>query len=165
MAALRDAHDDHNIAPGPHDDLTSPEFTAAAHIVYRETLSDSYLRQLGMTFGAVSVLMDLVVERQPQRTTQVQWLTVRGYFAAAADRLAPEHHQYLGELPSLALATKPTPPVVRFDLLAGLVSRPAVLRTFDAARWVSELADELPDLSEVELSPASIAALAASHLD
>jgi hypothetical protein len=163
MAVLRDAHDDHQIAPGPHDNLTSAEYTSAAELVYRETLSDAYLRRIGMTFGAVVVLMDLVSERQPERTTQLQWMIVRGYMAATADRFSPGYEAKLSELPSLVLATQATPPIVRFDLLAGLASRAAVLRTFDAASWVAELAGDLPDLSGVELDSVSLAALAASY--
>jgi len=165
MVALRDAHEVHRISPGPHDDLTSPEYTRAVKQVYSETLNDEYLRRLGLTFGAVAVLMDLVAERQPERTTQLQWLSVRGYFAAAGDRFAPGYALDLNELPSLHLATKATPPIVRFDLLAQLASRAAVLRNLDAANWVAELAGEMPDLGDACMQPASLAALAASWSD
>ena len=165
MQALRDAHEIHQLTPGPHDDLTSPEYTAAAALVYNETLSDDYLRQIGMTFGAVVVLMDLVAEQQPERTTQVQWLTVRGYLAAVGERFAPGYAAHLDELPSLSLATQTTPPIVRFDLLAQLTSRAAVLRSLDAANWVAELAGDMPDLGNAHMNPASLAALAASWSD
>ena len=147
MTALRDAHEIHLVTPGPHDDLTSPEYTAAAHAIYCETLTDDYVHKIGMTFGAVAVLMDLVAEQQPERTTQLQWLTVRGYLAAIADRFAPGFDAKLQELPSLGLATQATPPIVRFDLLAQLTGRGAVLRNLDAANWVAELAGDMPDLA------------------
>ncbi len=162
MHALREAHEVHRIPPGPHDDLTSPEYSRAAAVVYSETLSDEYLRRLGITFGAVVVLMDMVAERQPERTTQLQWLTVRGYLAAIGEQYAPGFHAHIGELPSLSLAAQSTPSIVRFDLLAQLTSRAAVLRNLDAASWVAELTDELPDLGDAQLDPASLAALVAS---
>ena len=165
MGTLRDAHEIHQVTPGPHDDLTSPEYTAAAALVYAETLSHEYLHQTGMTFGAVVVLMDLVAEQQPERTTQVQWLTVRGYLAAVGERFAPGYEARLDELPSLHLATQTTPPILRFDLLAQLTSRAAVLRNLDAANWVAELAGDMPDLGNTHLNPASLAALAASWSD
>lgn len=165
MRAMRDAHENHQVTPGPHDDLTSREYTAAAALVYRETLDEDYLRRLGITFGAVVVLMDLVADRQPERTTQVQWLTVRGYLAAMAERFAPRYEAHIDELPTLNLATQATPPIVRFDLLAQLPSRAAVLRNLDAASWVVELADEIPDLDDAHIDPASLAALAASWAD
>ena len=161
MGALRDAHDDHQVPAGPHDDLSSPEYSAAAELVYRETLGEAYLRRMGMTFGAVVVLMDLVAEQRPEQTMQRQWVDVRAYFSSVADRFAPGYEAHLDELPSLGLATKSTPPIVRFELLAGLASRPAVLRLFDAANWVDELVGEMPDLSDAELGPAALAALAA----
>lgn len=162
MTALRDAHEVHHVAPGPHDDLTSAEYTKAAAFVYRETLDEEYLRRIGITFGAVVVLMDLVAERQPQRTTQLQWLAVRGYLAAVGERFAPGYEAHIAELPSLNLVVQSTPPIVRFDLLARLVSRAAVLRNLDAANWVAELAGEMPDLGDAGMDPASLAALAAS---
>jgi len=165
MTALRDAHEIHQVTPGPHDDLTSREYTAATEAVYRETLNDDYVRQIGMTLGAVSVLMDLVAEQQPERTLQVQWLTVRGYMAAVAERFAPGYHAKLDELPALTMALQPTPPIVRFDLLAQLAGRGAVLRNLDAANWVAELAGEMPDLGEMQMTPAALAALAASWSD
>ncbi len=165
MSALRDAHETHQVAPGPHDELASSEYTAVAEVVYRETLNDDYLRRLGITFGAVVVLMDLVADQQPERTTQVQWLTVRGYLAAIGERFAPGYAAHIDELPSLNLASQSTPPIVRFDLLAQLTSRAAILRNLDAASWVAELADEMPDLGDAQMDPASLAALAASWVD
>lgn len=165
MRALREAHEIHGVQPGPHDDLTSDEYSAAAALVYRETLSADYLQRIGITFGAVVVLMDLVAERQPQRTTQLQWLTVRGYLAAVGERFAPGYEAKIGELLTLDLVAQPTPPIVRFDLLARLVSRAAVLRNLDAADWVAELADEMPDLGSANLDAGALAALAASWSD
>ena len=161
LTALRDAHDVHRITPGAHDDLTSSEYTEAAARVYRETLTDEYLRAVGLTSGAVAVLMDLVADHQPERTTQLQWLAVRGYFMAAAEQFAPDYAENLDELPSLNLVTQPTPPIVRFDLLAQLASRAAVLRNLDAANWVAELAEELPDVRDARLNATQVAALAA----
>jgi hypothetical protein len=163
VGAIRDAHDDHGIPAGPHDDLTSSEYAAAAGDIYRQTLSNDYLHRTGLTFGAVTVLMDLVRDRQPATVGHKRWAMVRDYFAAAAEVFAPGYRTSLDDLPSLVLATQPTPPVVRFDLLAQLASRAAVLRMFDAASWVVEAVDTLPLMHDNELDAVALAALTASR--
>lgn len=149
MAVLRDAHDLHHVAPGPHDDLTSPEFTAAALLVYRETLSQDYLHRVGVTFLGVADLMDLIAEDHPHRTAQGQWLMMRGYMNAIGTRLAPSAkptpYGIHVDSPSSSLVGQSTPAIMRFDLLARLTSRAAVLRNLYAADWVSELVVALPE--------------------
>ncbi len=157
---LMEAHDLHGIAPGPHDDLTTSSFAAAAEPVYRASLSDDYLTRIGLSFGAVDVLMQTLGRGAPDHANDPRWQGVMSYFRHAAERYAPDYIDRFHELPSLSLLTQQTPSLVRFDLLAGLASRLGAMQLFDAASWVGEAVVDHPGTDEVELDPAGVSALA-----
>lgn len=155
--AIREAHEDHGLTPGPHDDLAADPYAIAAADVYRQTLSDAVVRRIGLTHGVVAVLMDLVAEHRPDETDHRQWRLMRRLFDAHGRHFAPGEDDPVSALPSLALAWQPTPAIVRFDLLAQLASRAAALRTLDAARWVAELARSIEPIVGTEADALSLA--------
>lgn len=58
------------------------------------------------------------------------------YFASAADELDPAWRDRVVDQPTLVRATSRTPSVMRFDLLAGLVTTDAALDVIAATRQV-----------------------------
>jgi hypothetical protein len=160
--SLREAHDDHGIEPGPHDELASVDFNAAAESIFRNSVSAEYLERVALTFGAVSVLMKLTEGVAPVVATNPKWQQVVAYFTLFAERFEPSYKAELDRLPSLVLATQASPAVIRFDLLAAQASRAAVVRLFDAASWVAEIAPTLPEMADGDLDPIDLAALAAA---
>jgi hypothetical protein len=160
--ALREAHDEHGIEPGPHDELAGSGFHEAAEPIFRDSVSTEYLERIALTFGAVSVLMRFTEGKAPVVATNPKWQQVATYFTRIAERFEPDYKTELDRLPSLVLATQAAPAVIRFDLLAAQASRAAVMRMFDAASWVVEVAPTLPELADGDLDPVELAALAAT---
>lgn len=160
--ALREAHDDHGIEPGLHDDLATAPFHEAADTIFHQSLSADYVRRVSLTFGAVSVLMRFAETVAPAVAANPKWQQVVEYFTTFAELHTPDYRTELDQLPSLVLATQSSPAVIRFDLLAAEASRVAVLRLFDAASWVAEVAPTLPTLDDGDLDPVDLAALAAT---
>jgi len=159
--ALRSAHDEHGVVPGPHDDCAAPAYMQAAGEIYRMTLSAEYLDQLGVTFGATAVLMEAVARMPEVELQSPQWEKLGSYFAAVADELSPDHLDRIDSLSSFDLVHRPTPAIIRFDLLAELVSRAAVIRCLDAASWVAEAVKSV-EVGEAAMSPIGLASLAAT---
>jgi hypothetical protein len=160
--ALREAHDHHGVEPGPHDELAAAGFHEAAEQIFRDSVSPEYLERIALTFGAVSVLMRVTEGMAPVVATNPKWEQVATYFTLFAERFEPGYKTELDRLPTLVLATQAAPAVIRFDLLAAQVSRAAVVRMFDAASWVAEIAPTLPELADGDLDPIEVAALAAA---
>lgn len=159
--SLREAHDDHGVEPGPHE-LASVGFHAAAETIFRDSVSAEYIERVALTFGAVSVLMKLTEGMAPVVATNPKWQQVVTYFTLFAERFEPGYKAELERLPSLVMATQASPAVIRFDLLAAQTSRAAVVRLFDAASWVAEIAPTLPEMDDGDLDPIDLAALAAA---
>ena len=150
LDALREAHDDHGFAPGPHDDLADDEYAAAAAEIHRQTLSDEVVGRLGVLHGQIVSVMDAFAGHHPGPTDQPKWQSVRRYHAAMSAAFT-RFGEPAAKVPAVALVAKPTPAILRFDLLAGLASRAAVLRMIDAAGWVAALAGELPAVEDPEI--------------
>lgn len=161
-SAIREAHDDHGVEPGPHDDLTAAPFHEAAGRILHDSLSADYIRRTSLTFGAVSALMQFTETVAPAVAANPKWQQVVEYFTTSAELHTPNYKAELDQLPSLVLATQSSPAVIRFDLLAAEASRVGVLRLFDAASWVAEVAPTLPTLDDGDLDPVDLAALAAT---
>ncbi|MFN3219519.1 MAG: hypothetical protein ACE367_23760 [Acidimicrobiales bacterium] len=134
--AIVDAHVVHGISPGTIDDLASTEFQAAATPIYELTLSADYQRDIGAAFGGISALMDLYREAVGVGDAESAWEKVHRYFASAADELEPTWRDRVIDQPTLVRATSRTPSVMRFDLLAGLVTTDAALELIAATRQV-----------------------------
>lgn len=123
-------------------------------------MGDAYLERLGLTFGAVDVLMGVFSNRLVPAAEHPRWQLVQQLLTNTASLYAPEYRNRLDELPSLDLAAQETPAIVRFDLLASLASSSGTMRLFDAASWVAEISPTLPELDDVDLDPLALAALA-----
>jgi hypothetical protein len=134
--AIVDAHVVHGISPGTIDDLASAEFQAAATPIYELTLSAEYQSEIGAAFGGISALMDLYREAIGVGDVELAWSKVHRYFASAADELSPSWRDRVVDQPTLVRATSRTPSVMRFDLLAELVTTDAALELVAAARQV-----------------------------
>lgn len=153
--AIVDAHVVHGIAPGVIDDLASTEFQAAATPIYELTLSADYQRDIGAAFGGIAALMDLYSEAVGVGDSEPAWAQVQRYFANAADEIAPDWRDRIIDQPTLVRATSRTPSVMRFDLLAQLVTTEAALELIAATRQViarvSAPTDTLIDLRVEDL--------------
>jgi hypothetical protein len=134
--AIVDAHVVHGISPGPIADLATREFQAAATPIYELTLSAEYQRDIGAAFGGIAALMDLYREAIGVGDVAPAWSKVQRYFACSADELDPAWRDRVIDQPSLVRATSRTPSVMRFDLLAELVTTDAALELIAATRQV-----------------------------
>jgi hypothetical protein len=134
--AIVDAHVVHGIVPGSIDDLTTAEFQAAANPIYELTLSADYQRDIGAAFGGISAMMDLYREAVGVGSSEIAWAKVQRYFATAGDALAPDWRDRVIDEPTLVRATSRTPSVMRFDLLAELVTTEAATDLIAATRQV-----------------------------
>lgn len=134
--AIVDAHVVHGISPGTIDDLASPDFPASAAPIFELTLSDDYQREIGAAFGGIAALMDLYREAIGVGDIEVAWSKVQRYFANTADHLDPAWRDRVVDQPTLVRATSRTPSVMRFDLLAGLITTDAALEMIAASRQV-----------------------------
>jgi hypothetical protein len=141
--ALIEAHNDFAVPHGPFDDLTDPAFHDAARTALLETISEAQLHHIGRAFGAVAELMAEQADVQPHIAANHKWTTVEGFLRHTAMSLAPGATRSLDELPSLRVVLRPTPRIVRFELLAALASAAGAARLFDAASWVAEIAPTL----------------------
>lgn len=131
-----DAHVVHGIPPGTIDDLASAEFQTAATPIYELTLNADYQSVIGAAFGGISALMDYYREAVGVGDVEPAWSKVQRYFAIAADQLDPTWRDRVIDQPTLVRATSRTPSVMRFDLLAGLVTTDAALELIAATRQV-----------------------------
>ncbi len=152
LAVVRSGQDEHGLEPGPHDDLATDAFATALVDAYQQTLSPGYVTRLGISLGAVVQLMELVGAKRAETANGHRWGLVQRHFHAVATAIAPNYPDRVGELPSLHLAVTPTSPIARFDMVAQAASRAGVLRLADAAAWVGELTQSLPELSNEDLA-------------
>jgi len=130
--ALTEAHQVHGLPAGSLTDLSGVDFQRAAKPIYELTLSPEYLEMIGTAFGGIAGLMgafETTIEDVPS-----EWAHVRRYFSCTANQLAPSWTTKLIRDPDLVAATTPTPAVMRFDLLAGMVTTEAALEMAAAAR-------------------------------
>jgi hypothetical protein len=141
--ALIEAHNDFAVPHGPFDDLTDPAFHAAARTAMLETMTEAQVHHIGQAFGAVAELMNEQADVQPHISANHRWATLQGFLRQSAASLAPGTTRSLDDLPSLGLVQRPTPRIVRFELLAALASAAGAARLFDAASWVGDIAPTL----------------------
>ena len=141
--ALIEAHVDFGVAHGPFDDLTDPAFHAAARDAFSQTVPDDQLDEVALAFGAVAVMMAEQAAAHPHIAANPKWVTVEQFMRRAAAAGGSADLDVPADVPALGLLRRPTPRIVRFELVAALVSASGVARLFDAASWVAEIAPTL----------------------
>lgn len=143
---LIEAHNEFGVPHGPFEDLTDPAFHVAARTALLETLPAEHLQRLGLAFSAVAALMVEQTDTQPHIASNPKWALVEQFLRQASAALAPDAAiatDRPDELAPVAMLRRPTPRIVRFDLLARLAGAAGAARLFDAASWVAEIAPTL----------------------
>ncbi len=137
------------IRPGTHDQPWTIDFQRQAVAVYRQSLPPKYLERLGVSMLRVANEMELVGIRP---SVAEDWSIVRRYFRSTGEAVQQSGEDTTTETePGVDLAT-PTPSVLRFDLIAEIVSPQGTKRLgFAASTVAAECAQDANPLDTEEI--------------